>query len=164
MKSELTEHFDKVRSTASEVDRVISLHSYPNDVATVMVRGLLAALLEHHRSILQLLKSGAVNSSYALARDIVTGMRYGLWITSSATEEQIRRIETGDEFPLTIPEMVKGIEAAYGTDPFFDGLKNQWATKLYKYTRSDVVQLGRWHIGASSGLQWDNDEIRDVTT
>src|SRR6516162_2719925 len=110
MKFELARHLDKARDTVTEVDRIVSLHGYPNDIRTVMVRGLLATVMEHHRSILQLLRSGAIDSSYALARDVVTGMRYGLWINSSATEEQIHQIEAGDAFPLSIPEMVKRIE------------------------------------------------------
>jgi hypothetical protein len=164
MKFELARHLDKARDTVTEVDRIVSLHGYPNDIRTVMVRGLLATVMEHHRSILQLLRSGAIDSSYALARDVVTGMRYGLWINSSATEEQIHQIEAGDAFPLSIPEMVKGIEAAYGKDSFFEGLKNRWASQLYKYTRSDVVRLGRWEIDASAGLPSDDNEIREVIT
>jgi hypothetical protein len=131
---------------------------------TVMVRGLLATIIEHHRSILQLLRSGAVESPYALARDVVTGMRNGLWINSTASEEQMRQIEAGDAFPLSIPEMIKGIEAAYGKDSFFESLKNRWAGQLYKYTQSDVVQLGRWHIDASSGLRSNDNEIHEVVT
>ena len=39
-----------------------------------------------------------------LARDVVKGTRYGLWINSCATEEQILRIEQEDELPLSIPK------------------------------------------------------------
>ena len=124
MKLELSRHLDKARDTVAEVDRVISLHRYPGDMRTVMVRGLLATVMEHHRSILQLLRSGAIESSYALARDVVTAMRNGLWINSTASEEQMRQIEAGDA-PLSIPEVIKAIEAAYGKDSFFESLKNR---------------------------------------
>ena len=164
MKFELVKHLDKARETITEVDRIVSLHPYPGDTRTVMVRGLLATIIEHHRSILELLKSGAVDSSFALARDIIKGMRYGLWINSSATEEQILRIKADDEFPLSIPDMIKEIEVAYGSDPFFESLKNRWGPQLYKYTRAGVVRLGRWNIDASSGLHSDDEAIRDVTT
>src|SRR3974390_1983411 len=82
MTPELAKHLDKARDTVTEIDRIVSSHQYPGDTRTVMIRGLLATITEHHRSILQLLKSGAVDSSYALARDVVKGMRYGLWINS----------------------------------------------------------------------------------
>jgi hypothetical protein len=90
-------------------------------------------------------------------------MRNGLWINSAASEEQLRLIEAGDA-PLSIPEVLKGIEAAYGKDSFFESLKNRWAGQLIKYTRSDLMQLGRWHIDASSGLRFDDNEIHEVVT
>ena len=139
MKLELTKHLDKVRDTVTEVDRTVSSHKYPSDRRTVMVMGLLSTIIQHHRSMLHLIKSeGTAGSSLALARDILKGMRYGLWINSCATEEQILQIERADEFPFGIPEVIKEIEAAYCTDRFFEGLKNRWGTQLYKYSRSDI--------------------------
>jgi hypothetical protein len=164
MKPELAKHLDKVRDTVTEVDRIVSSHPYPGDTRTVMVMGLLSTIIQHHRSILQLIKSANVGSSYALTRDIVKGMRYGLWLNSRATDEQIIRIQQEDEFPLSIPEMIKEIEAAYSKDPFFENLKSRWGTQLYKYTRSDIVHVGLWHIDPGSGLDLDDGEIRDVTT
>ena len=165
MKLELTKHLDQVRDTVIEVDRIVSSHKYPGDRRTVMVMGLLSTIIQHHRSMLHLIKSeGTAGSSWALARDILKGMRYGLWINSCATEEQILQIEEADEFPFGIPEVIKEIEAAYCTDRFFEGLKNRWGTQLYKYSRSDIFQLGRWEIGASSGLHLDDGEIREATT
>ena len=165
MKLELTKHLDKVRDTVTEVDRTVSSHKYPSDRRTVMVMGLLSTIIQHHRSMLQLIKfAGTAGSSWALARDILKGTRYGLWINSCATEDQILRIEEADEFPFGIPEVIKEIEAAYCTDRFFEGLKNRWGTQLYKYSRSDIFQLGRWEIGASSGLHLDDGEIREATT
>ena len=165
MKLELTKHLDKVRDTVTEVDRTVSSHKYPSDRRTVMVMGLLSTIIQHHRSMLHLIKSeGTAGSSWALARDILKGMRYGLWINSCATEEQILQIEEADEFPFGIPEVIKEIEAAYCTDRFFEGLKNRWGTQLYKYSRSDIFELGCWEIDASSGLHLDDGEIREATT
>ena len=139
MKLELAQHLDRVRDTVAEVDRIVSSHKYPTDRRTVMVIGLLSTIIQHHRSMLQLIKfAGTAGSSWALARDILKGTRYGLWINSCATEEQILQIEQADEFPFSIPEVIKEIEAAYCTDRFFEGLKNRWGTQLYKYSRSDI--------------------------
>jgi hypothetical protein len=165
MKLELTKHLDQVRDTVIEVDRIVSSHKYPGDRRTVMVMGLLSTIIQHHRSMLQLIKSaGTAGSSWALARDVVKGTQYGLWINSCATAEQILQIEEADAFPLSIPEMTREIEAAYSTDPFFESLKNRWATQLYKYTRSEIFRLGRWNIDSSSGLRLDDEEMRDATT
>jgi hypothetical protein len=91
-------------------------------------------------------------------------MRYGLWINCCATKEQMLLVDKGDEFPVSIPEITREIEAAYAQDPFFQSLKNRWGPQLYKYSLTGVLQLGRWDIGASSGLHHDDEEIRDVTT
>jgi len=165
MKPELAKHLDKVRETVAAVDRIVSAHSYPADRRTVMVRGLLSTIIQHHRSILLLLKSGGTFASpCALARDVVKGLRYGLWINSCATEEQISRIETDDEFPFSIPEVIKEIEAAYSTDPFFEDLRKRWGAQLYRYSRTDIFQLGRWNIDSGCGLHLDDGEVREMTT
>ena len=131
MKLELARHLNKVRDTVTEVERIVSSHKYPSDRRTVMVMGLLSTIIQHHRSMLHLIKSaGTAGSSWALARDILKGTRYGLWINSCATDEQILQIEQADEFPFSIPEVIKEIEAAYRTDRFFEDLKNRWGTQL----------------------------------
>ena len=165
MKPELLEHLDKVRDKVSQVDRIISSHEYPgDDTRTVMVRGLLSTIIEYHRSMLQLIKTGAVASSRALTRDIVQGMRHGLWINGCATPEQILRIKEGDEWPLTLPEMIKEIDAANTANVFFQSLKNRWGSQLHKYSISGLVRLGRWHIDPSSRLTYGDEEIRDLST
>jgi len=165
MKPELAKHLDTVRETVAEVDRIVSAHSYPADRRTVMVMGLLSTIIQHHRSILLLIKSGGTLASpCALARDIVKGLRYGLWINSCATEEQISRIEKDDEFPFSIPEVIKEIEAAYRADPFFEDLRNRWGAQLYRYSRSEIFHLGRWNIDSGCGLHLDDGEIREMTT
>jgi hypothetical protein len=164
MKPQLIEHIDKARDTVTEVDQIVSSRNYPGDTRTVMVRGLLSTVIEHHQSLLQLVKSASVGSSLALARDIIKGLRYGLWINACATPEQIFRIQETDEFPLSFPEMIKEIDAAYNGDTFFEGLKNRWGSQLYKYSRSEIVRLGHWHIDSRFGLAHDDEEIRDVMT
>jgi hypothetical protein len=164
MKPDLAKHLDNTRGTVAEVDRIVSSHSYRGDKRTVMVMGLLSTIIEHHRGMLQLIKSGTVGSSCALARDLVKGTRYGLWIISCATEEQIHRIEEDEEFPFSIPDVVREIEAAYSADPFFENLKGRWGAQLYRFSRSGIFQLGRWKIDSSSGLPSDEHEIRDMTT
>ena len=165
MKLELIKHLEKVSDTINEVDRIVSSHKYPSDKRTVLVMGLLSTIVGHLRGMLLLIRYGGTAGSLgALARDVVKGTRYGLWINSCATEEQILGIEEDDEFPLSIQETTKQIDAAYDKDPFFENLKNDWATQLYKYSRLEIVKLGRWGIDTSSGLRVDYQEIREVTT
>jgi hypothetical protein len=163
MKPELIEYLDKARDTVSQVEGIVSSHGYPDDTRTVMVRGLLSTIMEDHRSMLQLFKLEAIASARALARDIVEGMRYGLWINACATPEQIVRIKDGDEWPLTLPEIIKEIDAGYGADTFLTSLKNRWGSQLHKYSIAGVVRLGRWHIDPKFALSYGDEEFRDVS-
>jgi hypothetical protein len=164
MDLELAKHLDKARDTASAVSRIVWSHKYPGDKRTLLVTGMLAAMIQYHQSVMHLTKSGAVASSYALTRAIVRDMRYGLWLISCASDAQISQLEKDNEFPLSIPEMTSGIETAYRADLFFQNLKDRWAARLNRYSISGVVQLGRWNGDASCGLHFDEEEIRDVVT
>ena len=164
MKPELADHLDKVRATVEEVERIVDLHEYPEDPRTVLVRGLLATIDQHHRSVLLLIKSGIVTSAYALARVIIRSTRYGLWINSCATSDQILRIPQEDDVILSIPEMNKEIGAAYQDDPFFVELRDRWATKLYRYSSEAIVLFGQFCIDPKSGLEHQDEEVKDVVT
>lgn len=164
MKPELTDHLDKVRATVEEVERIVALHEYPDDPRTVLVRGLLATIDQHHRSVLLLIKSGIVGSAYALARVIIRSTRYGLWINSCATSDQILRIPQEDDVILSILEMNKEIEVAYQGDPFFVELRDHWAAKLHRYSSESIVLFGQFCIDPKSGLEHQDEEVTDVVT
>lgn len=164
MKPELTHRLNEVRATVAEVERIVDLYKYPDDPRTVLVRGLMATLDQHHRSVLLLINSAAVGSAYALVRDIIRGTRYGLWINSCATIDQILGIHQEDEFVLNIPEVNTEIEAAYRGDPFFVELRDRWAAKLYRYSRETIVRVGQFCIDPKTGLGEDDEELADVVT
>ena len=164
MKLELAHHLDKVGATVAEVERIVDLHKYSDDPRTVLVRGLLASSVQHHRSILLLIKSGIDGSAYALAKDIIRGTRYGLWINCCATSDQILGIDEEGGPALSIPEMHKEIEAAYRGDPFFAELIDRWAAKVYRYSRQTIVRVGQFCIDPKSGLGREDEEVGDMVT
>jgi hypothetical protein len=164
MKAELAHHLNKVGATVAEAERIVELHKYPDDPRTVLVRGMLATIVQHHRSILLLIKSGVDNSAYALARVIVRSTRYGLWINSCATSDQVLTIPQEDDVLLSIPEMNKEIEVAYQGDPFFAELRDRWAAKLHRYSSETIVLFGQFSIDPKSGLEHQDEEVKDVVT
>jgi hypothetical protein len=164
VKLELAGHLNKVRATVEDVERIVDLYEYPDDSRTVLVRGLLATIDEHHRSVLLLIKRGAVGSAYALAGVIIRSTRYGLWINACATSDEILRTPQEHDTTLSISEMNKEIEVAYQGDPFFVELRDRWAAKLYRYSSETFVRLGQFSIDPKSGLQHQDEELRDVLT
>jgi hypothetical protein len=159
VKLELAEHLNRVRVAVTEVDRILARHKHADDSRTVMVIGLLATIIQYHRSILLLLSSGAARSAVALIRDIVDGMYIGLWINTCATPVQIQRIKTEEQFPVNLPEIIKAVDIA-----FFEDMKNRCGTPLYKSNRSGIIQLGHWLLDSDVGLQHDERELCEVTT
>ena len=121
-------------------------------------------IVQYHRSMLLLIKSGHDDSAYALARDIIRGTRYGAWINCCATSDQILDIREVDDSVLSIPEMNKEIEAAYEGDPFFAEFLNRWAAKIYRYSRQTIVRIGQFSIDPKSGLGREDEEVWDVVT
>jgi hypothetical protein len=164
VKLELAEHLNRVRVAVTEVDRILALHKYADDSRTVMVIGLLATIIQYHRSILLLLSSGAARSAVALIRDIVDGMYIGLWINTCATPVQIQRIKTEDQFPVNLPEIIKAVDIAYNANAFFEDMKNRCGTPLYKSNRLGIIQLGQWLLDSNLGLRHDERELCEVTT
>lgn len=164
MKAELSHHLSEAGATVQELQRIVDCCPYPDDPRTVLVRGLLATVVQHHRSVLWLVRRGLLHSAYALARDIIRSTRYALWINACATSDQILGIGDQDYSALTIPEINKAIEAAYEHDPFFVELKCRWAAKLDRYSRETVVRIGQFCINPQSGLQQEDEEVGDGVT
>lgn len=164
MKPELSHHLGKAAATIQEVQRVVDFYQYPEDPRTVLVRGLLATVVQHHRSLLLLIRRGILHSAYALTGDVIRGTRFGLWLNACATSDQIRNIREEDYSALTISEVNKAIEAAYQDDPFFLELKCRWAAKLDRYSRETIVRIGQFCINPQFGLQQEDEEVRDVVT
>ena len=74
MRPELSRHLAKAVATTQEVQRIVDFYKYLDDPRTVLVRGLLAMIIQHHRSVLLLIKRGIVYSAYALARDAIQAL------------------------------------------------------------------------------------------
>ena len=162
MKPETTHHLDKAGATVAEVENIVDLHEYPDDPRTVLVRGLLAMIVQYHRSALLLIKSGFVGPPFVLVRDILRGTRYGLWI-NCATSDQILNIHEEDDFVLST-EMTKEVEAAYQGDPFFVELRDRWAAKFNRYLRGKIVRLGQFCIDPKTELKLQEEEVGDAVT
>ena len=58
---------------------------------------LAESIIEHHESMLLLLRNGKTGSAFALACSVVEGMYRGMWINFVATDVQIERFERTDE-------------------------------------------------------------------
>ena len=144
MKNETEGHLKKIEDVIGKAKHILSRCSYPDNSRTVIVIGLLATMIEHHRAMLLLVRNGFVGSSFALARSIVESMYRGMWINACASDAQIESFETDDKFPVKkMWDMAKAIDEAYHANGFFEGLRNRGWAALSSYTHSGMLQLGR---------------------
>lgn len=164
MKSELSRHLSEAEAIVQEVQRIVDFHQYPDDPRAVLVRGLLAIVVQHHRSALLLIKRGIAHSAYALASDVIRGTRYAMWINACATSDQIVSIRKADYFAMADLEMNREIDAGCQQDPFFAELKWRWAATLDRYSRETIVRIGQFCIQPQCGLQQEDQQVGDAVT
>jgi hypothetical protein len=147
MTPEAIEHLTRVEAAIREAKRLLSIHGYPDDLRTVMVIGFVDQVIEHHDSMLLLIRGGKVGSAFALARSVVEGMYRGLWINFVATGVEVARFARCDDIGLAMTQLAQSIDAAYRAGDFFEDLKRRSWDTLNSYSHTGVLQLGR--VGCS---------------
>jgi uncharacterized protein DUF6988 len=164
MKPETEEHLKKVEGAVAEANHILAQHDYPDNSRTVIVIGLLATMIEHHRAMLLLIRNRRVGSAFALARSIVESMYRGMWINACATDQQIQAFEADDKFPVNMPDMAKAIDETYRSHGFFEDLRKRGWAALCSYTHSGMLQLGRRFREHKVQPNYDDREIYESTT
>jgi len=161
MKQRTAVHIGKVRETIEKVDHILGRQKYSEDLRTVAVFGLVTAVMQHCRSIVDLMTSGAVRSAGALTRATVEATYCGLWVNSCADAGLLKKAKSEERLPLSLAVIIKTVDGAYNTNSFFERVRKQIAL-LYRYNRSGVLQLGRWSLGLTGNLENDEHEMCDV--
>src|SRR5450755_4263239 len=93
MTPETTTHLGQVEGAIEKLKGLLNGKQFQDDRRTVIVIGTLDQMIEHHSSLLLLIRSEKVGSAFALTRSVVEGMYIGLWINFCATEQQVATYE-----------------------------------------------------------------------
>ena len=167
MIEETKAHLDQVEGAIQEAKRLLAKHGYADELRNVLVIGFIDQMIEHHESMLLLIRSGKVGSAFALARSVFESMYRGLWINLCATDAQITDFEKNDGLPLTMAQMAKAIDTATSdpADPhqFFSDLKSRGWSGLCSYTHTGLLQLGRRFTGHNVEPAYKDGEIVEIT-
>jgi hypothetical protein len=153
MNLELVEKLNKAREAIGEIDRILARNKYSDDLRTVMVSGLLATIIQHLRSLLVLINSGAVRSAAVLVRDTVYDMYVALWIDECASLDQ------ADRFPLNYDEIRAQLDTTLQGNYFFENLKYEFHSRFYQYNRSGIIELGLWSLHPETVLHSDEPTL-----
>jgi hypothetical protein len=164
MTPETEMHLRDVERAIAAAKALLSKHGYPDDLRTVIVAGLIDIMIEHHESMVLLIRSGKIGSVFALLRSVVESMYRGLWLNYCATDAEVMRFEAKDDIPLTLGQMAEAIDDKYRADGFYvDFKKRSWGA-LNSYTHSGVLQLGRRFTGHELKPAYTDEQVFEATT
>jgi hypothetical protein len=68
MTTNITEHLCQVEVAIEKTKALLSPHSYPDDLQTVILAATIDQLIEHHGAMLLLIRAGKTGSAFELAR------------------------------------------------------------------------------------------------
>jgi len=135
-----------------------------DDLRNVILIGNIDQLIEHHSSVLLLIRSNNVGSAFALSRSIIEGMYRGLWINFCATDEQVKTFEEKDKPPVHMAQMADAIDKQYRAEGFFEELRKRSWPHLCSYAHTGTLQLGRRFTGHQLIPNYSDGEIVEITT
>jgi hypothetical protein len=146
----------------TEIKRVLSAHKFSDDEWSTVVIGFIAQGIEHHEALVLLLRSKLIGSGFALVRSIIEILVRGVWITTCATDAQVKKFRDQDKLDLTFGEMSELIDKACGIEFFHDFKTRSWKA-LNSYAHTGVLQLGRRFSGQKVEPSYtDNEQIEAI--
>ncbi|HKW17998.1 MAG TPA: hypothetical protein VJO35_10855 [Terriglobales bacterium] len=164
MTSGTIEHLQQVERAIEELKQVLNTCSIKDDLRNLILIGMIDQLIEHHASVLQLIRSEKVGSAFALSRSIVEGLYRGLWINFCATDTEVETFEKEDKLPLKMNGLAKAIDDKYRAEGFFEDLRKRAWPHLCSYAHTGMLQLGRRFTGRALKPAYRDSEIVEITT
>jgi len=161
MSPELDAEMKSSEATVLEIKRLLNKERFPDDERTTVVAALIHQAIEHHVSILLLLRSELIGSAFALTRSVSEILYRGVWLNTCATDEEVQKFAVFDKFELTIGEMVNAIDAACGLEFFREFKRQTWKT-LNSYAHTGMLQIGRRFTGDRLGPSYTDREKIEV--
>ena len=147
--------------TIEEVKKVLNELKLSGEDWSIVVAGMIHQGIEHHDSILVLIRSKFTGSAFALVRSVVEILVRGAWFTCCATKEQVTKFIQQDRIDPTFGEMSDAIDQSQGIEFFHDFKNRSWKT-LNSYTHTGILQLGRRWTGDRLAASYRDQEVIEV--
>lgn len=163
MTTDTIQHLCQVEIAIQKLKEALNGCKIADDLRNLIVAGTIDQLIEHHASILLLVRSDKVGSAFALSRSVIEGMYRGLWINFCATEDEVKRFEQEDKLP-TMDKLAQAIDEKYRAEGFFDDLRKRAWPHLCSYAHTGMLQLGRRFTGHQLIPNYRDGEIVEMTT
>jgi len=164
MNPETIEHLKQVETAIDNLKCELNDCAIVVDRRNVILIGTIDQLIEHHASMLLLIRENKVGSAFALSRSIVEGMYRGLWINLCATDDQVNHFEQDDRLPVNMSQMADAIDDKYRAEGFFVDLRQRAWPHLCSYAHTGMLQLGRRFTDHALIPRYSDGEIVEITT
>jgi hypothetical protein len=153
---------DRADEVRTDIHNLIA-GSYQN---TEMKQRLAAAytslVLEHHEAISRLVRSELHGSAMALVRPVFEILFNAHWMFGCAKPSQIAKIAKGQFKFDRMDKVVKEVDAAYGTERFFQTVKKRGWRAMNSYTHSGILQLSSRFDGDSIRANYDEAALTEA--
>ena len=157
----LEEELNKAQHTIEKVKKLLNGLTLSGEDWSIVVAGMIHQGIEHHDSILVLIRSKLTGSAFALVRSVVEILVRGAWFTCCATKEQVTKFLDQDKIDPTFGEMSDAIDKSQGIEFFHDFKERSWKM-LNSYTHTGILQLGRRWTGDQLAASYGDGEIIEV--
>jgi hypothetical protein len=164
LNGETIEHLKQVEAAIEKLKEVLNACKIAQELRNVILIGTIDQLIEHHASVLLLIRSAKVGSAFALSPSIVEGMYRGLWLNFCATDDEVKNFEQEDKLRLNMTEIAKAIDEKYQAEGFFEDLRQRAWPHLCSYAHTGILQLGRRFTGDTLAPNYGDAEIVEITT
>jgi hypothetical protein len=164
LSEKLKAHLVRCEAAMQSAKPIIGKHAFNDEYRTTTVIGFISMLIEHQEAVLLLVMHEKTGSAFALARPIIEGAYRGMWLNLPATDAELKKFNDKDEIEIKFGDMAAALDAAYGTEKLFKGLKKRSWDALNSYTHGGMLQIGRRFVKHEVINNYSEGAIYEITT
>ena len=161
MSPELDAELKSAEQTVLEVKRILNKDQTSDNERSWIGVGFIDQAIEHHAAILLLMRSGFDGSAFALTRAVTEILTRGVWFTTCATDERVKKFVEKDKIDPNYGEMSEAIDKTCGLDYFTEFKRQSWKA-LNSYTHTGMLQIGRRFNGSTLAPYYKDAEKIEV--
>ncbi len=135
---------------------------YTDDPRTLLLIAHTDLVIDHHAAIMLLLREGHYGSAFSLVRIQFEAFINAHWVMGCATDDQVRKIAAKEFHLPRMGDRVTGCDSAFGTDQFFQTIKNAGWEAMNSYTHSGIRQLTRRFKDGKVEPNYSDAELKEV--
>jgi hypothetical protein len=161
MSSQVEEEIRRANQFGDKIEYlVVARGQCPTGDRSTLLLAYWSLIFDLHRGVLCLLSNKLFGSAFALVRPIVEAVvRAHIVIVGS--EDDLLKLRN-DEYRTNFGMVGKEIDAAFGTDNFFENFLNGAKNALHSFTHAGILQLGRRFSGTDLTPSYSDGEIIEV--